>query len=238
MKRVAPVIATSRASCIVMLITCIGAGLLMLSAPAVHGQGENEQEAEPVQVGLLVYDGNKSGVCFSSGFLDTVRRETDIKVASKMKPVRLDSDELFAYPFVVLSGEKAFTLSDTEKANFKRYLEKGGFVVASAGCSNRPWQQSFTKLFEQVMPDRSLDAIDLKHPVFHSLFDIDRIDTRKGADKAMYELRIEGRLAMIYSPLGLNDTANAGKGCCCCGGNEVRNAREINANLLVYALTH
>ncbi|MCA9307730.1 MAG: hypothetical protein KDA16_14465 [Phycisphaerales bacterium] len=26
-------------------------------------------------------------------------------------------------------------------------------------------------------------------------------------------------------------------GCCCCGGNEIRNARYINANILAYALT-
>ena len=36
-------------------------------------------------------------------------------------------------------------------------------------------------------------------------------------------LTIDGRLALIYSLDGLNDARNA-KGCCCCGGNEIREA--------------
>jgi hypothetical protein len=25
-------------------------------------------------------------------------------------------------------------------------------------------------------------------------------------------------------------------GCCCCGGNEIRNSQKVNANILAYAL--
>ena len=47
-----------------------------------------------------------------------------------------------------------------------------------------------------------------------------------------------GRLAALFSPTGLHDTGNAGGGCCCCGGNEFLDANRINANVLVYTLTH
>ncbi len=47
-----------------------------------------------------------------------------------------------------------------------------------------------------------------------------------------------GRLAAVFSPFGLNDTGNAGGGCCCCGGNELKNAKQINANIVAYALIH
>jgi hypothetical protein len=48
---------------------------------------------------------------------------------------------------------------------------------------------------------------------------------------------VNGRLAILYSPEGLNNARNA-KGCCCCGGNELRNSREINVNALIYALVY
>jgi len=48
---------------------------------------------------------------------------------------------------------------------------------------------------------------------------------------------IAGRLGVVYSPDGLNDTGHT-EGCCCCGGNELRNAIEINVNVLAYALTY
>jgi hypothetical protein len=61
----------------------------------------------------------------------------------------------------------------------------------------------------------------------------------KGSRKAHLEgLEIDGRIALIFSPDGLNDTGKAGPKCCCCGGNEVQNARQVNVNLLAYTLTH
>jgi hypothetical protein len=35
----------------------------------------------------------------------------------------------------------------------------------------------------------------------------------------------------------LNNTANA-PGCCCCGGNEIKNSMEVNVNILAYALLY
>ena len=43
---------------------------------------------------------------------------------------------------------------------------------------------------------------------------------------------------MVFTSDGLNDTGNAGANCCCCGANEIRNAKQVNVNLLAYALTH
>jgi len=40
---------------------------------------------------------------------------------------------------------------------------------------------------------------------------------------------------LIYSPDGLNDTGTM-HGCCCCGGNEIKNSQKVNANILAYAL--
>jgi hypothetical protein len=50
-------------------------------------------------------------------------------------------------------------------------------------------------------------------------------------------IRIGGRLGVVYSQDGLNDTGHT-EGCCCCGGNELTNAVQINVNLLAYALTY
>jgi hypothetical protein len=53
-------------------------------------------------------------------------------------------------------------------------------------------------------------------------------------------LEIDGRVVLIHSPDGLNDTdaEDIDPSCCCCGGNEVHEARRINANLLGYALVY
>lgn len=216
--------------------------LLMLAALAPTAPADDAAppgEGE-VRVGNLIYAGDKTGVCFADGFLDTVARESDVKLHRAFAAVRLDSDALFEHPFVVMTGEGGFTLSDTEKQNLKAYLERGGFVLASAGCSNAAWAKSFEAAIAELFGEEAMHPLELDHPLFHSLHDIDRIDVRKsrGGPAAIHGLTLDGALRVVYSPLGLNDTANAGKGCCCCGGNEVRNARIINANILAHALTH
>ncbi|MCA9429391.1 MAG: hypothetical protein KC940_02670, partial [Candidatus Omnitrophica bacterium] len=61
---------------------------------------------------------------------------------------------------------------------------------------------------------------------------------KKSSGSAVLEgLEIDGRIVMIYSPEGLNDTSNV-QGCCCCGGNEVKNSQEVNVNVITYSLTH
>jgi hypothetical protein len=65
---------------------------------------------------------------------------------------------------------------------------------------------------------------------------------KKGGTAYLEGLVVDGKIVMIYSGEGLNDTANAskedGKQCCCCGGNEIKNSQDINVNIFTYALTH
>jgi hypothetical protein len=72
------------------------------------------------------------------------------------------------------------------------------------------------------------------------VYDIASSRYKSGENKLpdLYGLELDGRIVLIWSPDGLNDTANAGPNCCCCGGNEVKAAKMINVNLLSYALTH
>jgi hypothetical protein len=199
-----------------------------------------------VRVGMLTYADGRTGVCFSAGFLDLIARRTDIRVHRTFDAVDLAADDLYRYPFLVMSGEQAFTLSDDEIARLRDYVERGGFILASAGCSNAAWAESFRKLVAAAFPNGSLQRMPMDHPLFATLYDIREIVGRKPFEgDALLGLTLgpaaphaPGRLALLFSPLGLNDTANAGGGCCCCGGNELRNAAQINANALVYALTH
>ena len=82
----------------------------------------------------------------------------------------------------------------------------------------------------------------MDHPIFHTVFDIRSIRLKKGGTTQLEGLTIEDKIVLIYSPEGLNDTANAGRNgqrqCCCCGGNEIKNSHEINVNIFTYALTH
>ena len=192
-----------------------------------------------VRVGNLVYGNNQTSVCFAEGFLVAVARETDIHVKRTYDTVRLDSADMFSYPMLIFSGEGEFALNEGEVASLADYLTRGGFVLASPGCSNAGWFVSFNKAMREVAPEAQWRTLPMSHPLFHMVYNVETIRLKHpSANTKLRGIFLGDRLAVLFSPQGLNDTAAAGKGCCCCGGNEIRNASQINANVLTYVLTH
>ncbi len=186
----------------------------------------------------LIYAGTQTSLCFSDEFLSAVQRESTIATERRFKSVKLDSEELFSFPFVVMTGEKEFYLSAKERENLKKYLTSGGFLLASAGCSSKEWDRAFRREIRQVLPERKLSKIDKEHPMFKTVKTIKELKlSHGGAEPYLEGIENDGKLVVIYSSQGLNDTAHT-VGCCCCGGNEIVNSMEVNVNILVYALTH
>ena len=204
------------------------AAICAVSVRASDGPGE------AIECANLIYGGTKSSVCFSEEFLSAVASQTSINTARKFKPVKLAEKEVFRFPFAVMTGEGAFTLLEEERRNLKLYLEKGGFLLASAGCSSKEWGDSFVREMEAIFPERKLGEVPMEHAIFRTIFDVPRLDT-KHQDSRLQGLTLGGKIVVIYSPDGLNDTATM-HGCCCCGGNEIKNSQKVNANILVYAL--
>ncbi|MFU8828996.1 MAG: DUF4159 domain-containing protein [Phycisphaerales bacterium] len=223
---------------VAMLFATTGIGAAMANAqPAGRAQ---PAEAGKVEVAMLTYGGSRvTSVCFSDKFLDLVRMETSIRVAKRFAGVDLGTDDVFDYPLVIMTGEGSFELTTDEVARLRSFLTRGGILLASAGCSNERWNESMRRTLTRVLPGAQPVDLGMDHPIFSSLYQVGSLEGSRyrGAPQTLQGIEINGRLAVVYSPSGLNDTQNAERGCCCCGGSEIRNARFINANILVYALT-
>ena len=88
-----------------------------------------------------------------------------------------------------------------------------------------------------LFTEEHLEAIPMTHPIFHTVYDINTLTAHHGTPRPLEGISIGGRLGVLYSQDGLNDTSHT-QGCCCCGGNEITNAEEINVNILAYALLY
>lgn len=187
-----------------------------------------------------IYAGARTTRCFSDAFLRLLADPAQgpgIDVAPAFVPVRLGSPEVFDHPFALWSGEGPFQLREEERRNLRAYLEGGGFVLASAGCSSPPWDRAFRREIATVFPDAELAPLGRDHPIFRARFEVDRLPLAKGGEARLLGLALEGRLALVYSPEGLNDTAKI-PDCCCCGANEVRDSAPLVANIFLYAILH
>ncbi len=191
-----------------------------------------------IQCANLIYGGTHTSKCFSDEFLSAVQRETAIATERRFKSVKLSSDELFRYPFVIITGEDDFHFTSKERENLKKYLESGGFMLASAGCSSKKWNAAFRREIAGVMGKEQLKAVPMDHPVFQTLHKIKELKLTHSTGTATLEgVEHGGKLVVIFSPHGLNDTHHT-QGCCCCGGNEIGNSLEVNTNIFIYAILH
>jgi len=205
--------------------------LLALALPLSAKEGA-------IECGNLIYAGTKTSKCFSDEFLSTVQQKTSIATERRFKPVKLSSDELFKIPFVIMTGEGDFNLPTVEREHLKKYLENGGFLLASASCSNEVWDTAFQRELKRLFGNDCLKDIPLDHEIFRTVYPIKDLKLSKsGGEARLRGVFIDNKIVVVYSNDGLNDTSHT-EGCCCCGGNEIQNSMEINANILAYALLH
>lgn len=242
--RFSPLDSLSRSGRSAGLVAALGFLALVLASP---GRTEPPPVPEPkqpggepdgiVQVANLVYAGTKSSQCFSDHFLIRAEKETAISTSRRFHAVKLGSEEVFDFPLVIMTGEGDFVLTDQERENLRQYVEGGGFLLASAGCSSREWDRAFRREMATVFPTVPLQPLGMEHPIFHTAYEINELQARHGKPRPLDGVVLGGRLGVLYSQDGLNDTAHT-QGCCCCGGNEITNSEQVNVNVLAYALMY
>jgi hypothetical protein len=233
-----------RAAGIIAVAALTGWASAVAAAPASNNSGELVSDSLAVDCANLTYAGGKTSRCVAPGFLKEFSVKTDVVTTGKFATVKLEDATIFEHPFCVMSGEGPFTLTLPERTQLREYLTRGGFLLASAGCSSEPWSESFRREIAATFPTSefpsvALVEIPMSHPIFRTVYDVTRLDSKRHNHTPKLEgLTIEGRLVVVFSSDGLNDTAAAGGNCCCCGGDEIVNSRQVNVNILAYALTH
>jgi hypothetical protein len=115
----------------------------------------------------------------SDRFMTALLHElTGVRVApNSQKIVRLDSDEIFRYPFFYLSEPGFLALNDKEIENLGKYLRQGGFIMAddfrTAAYLNGPEELEVLRHYLKLaVPEGELVRLDQSHPVFHTFYDI------------------------------------------------------------------
>ncbi len=233
----------SPALVVIYALLVAGASILCETAHAEDRRGTvvpdpETQGGEPesiVQVANLIYAGTKTSECFADNFLRKAESDSSISTSRRLHAVKLASDEIYNFPMLIMTGEGEFDLLPKERDQLRRFVQRGGFLLASAGCSSPEWNRSFRREMVKVFEDSKMESLSMDHLVFHTVYDIDELKAKHGTPRPLEGIHFGNRLGVLYSQDGLNDTANS-QGCCCCGGNEITNAEQINVNIVIYSL--
>ncbi len=143
--------------------------------------------------------------------LNSLLEYTTIPLEQEEKVVDLSSTELFNYPFCYLSGHKLVQFNKQEAANFKKYIEQGGFVFVD-DC-NHDIDGLFARSFEAQMTSlfgpQALKKIPNNHPIYNTFFKFEKgppttsFELNGWGDDLVHDylkaIQINNRLGVLYS---------------------------------------
>lgn len=194
-----------------------------------------------IRIARLHYNGGGDWYCDPSSlpnWLEEFRTRTGIATAREEAVVTLDSEDLYRYPFLYVSGHGRIELSEAELVELRRYLDAGGFLYAD---DNYGLDESFREMVADLFPDNPLTPISSNHPIYHSFYDLPglpKIHKHDGEPAQGFGVFRDGRLVIFYTWSsdigdGLEDAPVHGN------PPEVREAAtRMAVNILMYALTH
>jgi hypothetical protein len=87
----------------------------------------------------------------------------------------LEEDALFHHPIVYVSEPGFWTITERGAQRLGQYLEKGGFVIFDDFEGEAQWD-NMARQMARALPLHRWVEIDVSHPIFHSFFEMKRID--------------------------------------------------------------
>src|SRR5436189_2919195 len=105
----------------------------------------------------------------ASNVLNSLVEYTTIPVYAEEVVITADSKELFAFPFLFMTGHKLVRFSSAERAQLKAFVEQGGFLF-SDDCNhdiNALYAKSFEQEMHTIFPGAgTLARLPAKHPLY------------------------------------------------------------------------
>jgi hypothetical protein len=114
-------------------------------------------------------------------FIGMVRELTGIHVnPDSYRIVQISSPEIFRYPFLYFSEPGFMVLNEKEIANLGEYIRRGGFIMCddfrTANYLHGPEELDVLRSYlKRAVPEFELVKLDIRHPIFHSFYDIDTL---------------------------------------------------------------
>ncbi len=104
----------------------------------------------------------------------------------EINALTLDDPALFHYPLAYIIEVDWWAMTDREAAALRAYIQKGGFVIVDdfkprrfrggfGGDFGSGWDV-FEAQLKRVLPAGRFVDLDASHPIFHSFFEINRLD--------------------------------------------------------------
>ncbi|MCL4549386.1 MAG: DUF4159 domain-containing protein [Bacteroidetes bacterium] len=200
------------------------------------------QDTGKFTITRLKYNGGSdwyNGQSEEVNLLKFVAQNTNIKTDPEYQFVDLSSGNIFAYPFLFMTGHGNIVFSDSDAKKLRAYLENGGFLYVD---DDYGLDKAFRREIKKVFPDKDLQELPFSYGLFHCFYDfpkgVPKTHEHNGKPPQGFGIFIGNRLCLLYTY-----ESNPSDGW---DDPEVHNdppekreeALKFGTNIVVWALTH
>jgi hypothetical protein len=156
-----------------------------------------------IKIAKLKYNGggdwyaNKTSI---PNLISFCNKNLNTNLATEEEIVEVGSPELFAYPFVHLTGHGNIVFSDSEAQNLRKYLTSGGFLHIDDNYG----LDKFIRLeMKKVFPELEFVELPYNHTIYNQHYKfangLPKIHEHDGKPAQGFGLIYQGKLVCFYS---------------------------------------
>ena len=99
--------------------------------------------------------------------LKFIGEHTNIKTQPVYEYVDLSSGNIFAYPFLFITGHGNIVFSDSDTKKLRAYLENGGFLYVD---DDYGLDKAFRREIKKVFPGKDLQELPFSYGLYHCMY--------------------------------------------------------------------
>ena len=171
--------------------------------------------------------------------LNFINENTSVSVNPEYVFVDILNDDIFAYPFLFITGHGNIILSTANAERLREYINKGGFVYVD---DDYGMDKSIRREFKKVFPEKVFVELPFSHQIYHSVYDFNngppKTHEHDNKPPQGFGLIINNRLSVFYTY-----ESNPSDGWADRRSHNDEESKRIEAlrfgtNIIVYALTN
>ena len=159
--------------------------------------------APELTIAQVQYGGGGDWYANPSGLpnlLREIRARTGLRIADRPLQLKITDPNLWAQPFIYMTGHGNIRLTEEEVQILRRYLTSGGFLHAD---DNYGMDESFRREMKRVFPDKEFVELPPSHPIYHVLYDfpqgLPKVHLHDGKRPQGFGIVDDGRVVVYYT---------------------------------------
>ena len=162
------------------------------------------QDNDEFKIARIQYRGG--GDWYSSptaltNMMQFTKEHIPININVRYDDVQLGSREIYNYPFLFMTGHGNISVNDSEMANLRRYLERGGFLYVD---DDYGFDQYVRPILKNIFPEEEFFELPPDHPVYRNVFEFPdgrppKVHEHDGKPPQAFAVYHKGRMVLLYT---------------------------------------